>query len=71
MSSVSRGRSARGSGTWCEMFLFEGVAYDIVAAAVGALIGIAVAYVMVLVMASAFNQSRAASTSPTRSRRAP
>ena len=39
-----------------EMFLFEGVAYDIVAAAVGALVGIAVAYVMVLVMAGAFNE---------------
>ena len=39
-----------------QMFLFEGVAYDLMAAAVGALIGIAVAYVMVLVMAGAFNQ---------------
>ena len=39
-----------------QMFLFEGVAYDLLAAAVGALIGIAVAYLMVLVMASAFNQ---------------
>ena len=41
-----------------EMFLFEGVAYDIVAAAVGALVGIAVAYAMVLVMAGAFNQQQ-------------
>ena len=41
-----------------EMFLFEGVAYDIVAAAVGALLGIAVAYVMVLVMAGAFNEQQ-------------
>ena len=40
-----------------QMFLFEGVAYDVLAAAVGALLGIAVAYLMVLVMASAFNQS--------------
>ena len=39
-----------------EMFLFEGVAYDLVAAAVGALVGIAVAYAMVLVMASAFSE---------------
>ena len=39
-----------------QMFLFEGVAYDVLAAAIGALIGIAVAYLMVLVMASAFNQ---------------
>ena len=39
-----------------EMFLFEGVAYDIVAAAVGALVGIAVAYAMVLAMAGAFDQ---------------
>jgi len=39
-----------------EMFLFEGVAYDVVAAAVGALVGIALAYVMVLVMAGAFNE---------------
>ena len=36
------------------MFLFEGVAYDLLAAAVGAVIGIGVAYVMVLIMASAF-----------------
>ena len=37
-----------------QMFLFEGVAYDLLAAAVGAVIGIGVAYVMVLIMASAF-----------------
>jgi putative ABC transport system permease protein len=37
-----------------QMFLFEGVAYDILAAAVGALLGVAVAYVMVLLMAGAF-----------------
>ncbi len=36
-----------------QMFLFEGVAYDVAAAAIGALLGIAVAYVMVLVMAAA------------------
>lgn len=39
-----------------EMFLFEGVAYDIVAAAIGVLLGIGVAYVMVLVMAGAFEE---------------
>ncbi|HEX2376540.1 MAG TPA: FtsX-like permease family protein [Gaiellales bacterium] len=37
-----------------QMFLFEGVAYDLLAAAVGALVGIAVAYAMVLIMAGAF-----------------
>jgi putative ABC transport system permease protein len=37
-----------------QMFLYEGLAYDLVAAAVGALLGIAVAYGMVLAMAGAF-----------------
>jgi putative ABC transport system permease protein len=37
-----------------QMFLFEGVAYDMLAAAVGALLGIAIAYLMVLLMAGAF-----------------
>ena len=41
-------------GHLVQMFLFEGVAYDVIAAAVGVLIGVAVAYGMVLVMASAF-----------------
>jgi putative ABC transport system permease protein len=41
-------------GHLVQMFLYEGVAYDLVAAAVGAAIGAAVAYGMVLVMASAF-----------------
>jgi len=36
------------------MFVYEGVAYDLLAAAVGALVGVAVAYGMVLAMASAF-----------------
>ncbi|HEU4760035.1 MAG TPA: FtsX-like permease family protein [Dehalococcoidia bacterium] len=36
-----------------EMFLFEGIIYDVLAAAVGALLGIAVAYGMVFVMAQA------------------
>lgn len=42
-------------GHLVQMFLYEGIAYDLVAAAVGALIGIAVAYGMVVVMASAFS----------------
>ena len=42
-----------------QMFLFEGVAYDLLAAAVGALIGIGVAYVMVLIMAGAFAETSA------------
>jgi putative ABC transport system permease protein len=37
-----------------QMFVFEGVAYDLIAAAVGALVGIAVAYGMVAVMSSTF-----------------
>jgi putative ABC transport system permease protein len=37
-----------------QMFLYEGAAYDLVAALVGALIGVAVAYGMVIVLASAF-----------------
>jgi putative ABC transport system permease protein len=41
-------------GHLVQMFLFEGLAYDLVAAAVGALAGVVVAYGMVLVMASAF-----------------
>jgi putative ABC transport system permease protein len=40
-----------------QMFLFEGVAYDVLAAAAGALIGIAIAYLMVLVLAGAFDQT--------------
>ena len=38
-----------------QMFLFEGVAYSLVASSVGALLGIAVAYGMVFVMAEAFS----------------
>jgi putative ABC transport system permease protein len=37
-----------------QMFVYEGVTYDLLAAAVGALLGIAVAYGMVLIMAGAF-----------------
>jgi putative ABC transport system permease protein len=37
-----------------QMFLFEGVAYDLVAAGIGALLGLAVAFGMVLLMARAF-----------------
>jgi putative ABC transport system permease protein len=41
-------------GHLVEMFVFEGTAYDLVAAVVGALLGAVVAYGMVIVMASAF-----------------
>ncbi|HEY7398921.1 MAG TPA: ABC transporter permease, partial [Gaiellaceae bacterium] len=41
-------------GHLVQMFLYEGIAYDVVAAAVGALVGVAVAYGMVIAMASAF-----------------
>ncbi len=37
-----------------EMFLFEGTVYDLVAAALGAVLGVAVAFGMVLLMAKAF-----------------
>jgi putative ABC transport system permease protein len=42
-----------------QMFLFEGVAYDLLAAAVGAVVGIGVAYGMVLIMAGAFAETSA------------
>jgi putative ABC transport system permease protein len=41
-------------GHLVQMFTFEGAAYDLIAAAVGAILGAAVAYGMVLAMASAF-----------------
>jgi putative ABC transport system permease protein len=41
-------------GHLTEMFTFEGAAYDLVAAAVGAILGAIVAYGMVLLMARAF-----------------
>jgi putative ABC transport system permease protein len=41
-------------GHLVQMFVFEGLTYDLASAAVGALIGVAVAYGMVLAMASAF-----------------
>jgi putative ABC transport system permease protein len=41
-------------GHLIQVFLFEGVAYALFAAALGALVGVAVAYLMVLVMAGAF-----------------
>ncbi|MBD0290616.1 MAG: FtsX-like permease family protein [Thermoleophilia bacterium] len=44
-------------GHLVQTFLYEGVAYALLAAAVGALVGIAVAYVMVIVMAGAFAAS--------------
>jgi putative ABC transport system permease protein len=40
-----------------QLFLYEGLAYDLIAAAVGVLLGVAVAYGMVLAMASAFSAS--------------
>jgi putative ABC transport system permease protein len=43
-------------GHLVQMYVFEGVAYDLAAAAVGALLGIGVALAMVSVMASAFGQ---------------
>ncbi len=41
-------------GHLIQMFLYEGLAYDLLAALVGVLLGVAVAYGMVLAMASAF-----------------
>jgi putative ABC transport system permease protein len=38
-----------------QLFLYEGLAYDLIAAAVGVLLGVAVAYGMVLAMARAFS----------------
>ena len=46
-------------GHLVQMFTFEGAAYDLTAAAVGALLGALVAYGMVFVMASAFAQADA------------
>ena len=42
-------------GHLVQMFVHEGVAYDLIAAAVGALVGIGIAYLMVLAIASAFS----------------
>ena len=42
-------------GHLVQMFTFEGAAYDVISAAVGALLGAAVAYGMVLIIASAFS----------------
>jgi len=44
-------------GHLVQMFLYEGIAYDLIAAAVGALIGVVVAYGMVLLMAGAFSST--------------
>jgi putative ABC transport system permease protein len=41
-------------GHLVQMFVYEGAAYDLIAAAIGVLIGAAVAYAMVFVMARAF-----------------
>ena len=67
-------------GHLVQMFTFEGAAYDLIAAAVGALLGRAIAYGMVLAIASAFGaptrtrlpdrvrrHAGAASSSPSRS----
>ena len=42
-------------GHLVQMFTFEGAAYDLISAAVGALLGAAIAYGMVLIIASAFS----------------
>jgi putative ABC transport system permease protein len=42
-------------GHLTQMYLYEGMAYDLVAAAVGALLGVVVAFTMVLVIASALD----------------
>ncbi|MGH3083666.1 MAG: ABC transporter permease [Gaiellaceae bacterium] len=42
-------------GHLIQMYIYEGIAYDLMAAAVGALIGVAVAFGMVLVIASALD----------------
>ncbi|HXV04938.1 MAG TPA: FtsX-like permease family protein [Solirubrobacterales bacterium] len=53
---ISRAVGTR-RGHLVQMFVFEGVAYDLGAAAVGAALGVAVAYGMVTVMANAFSAS--------------
>jgi putative ABC transport system permease protein len=45
-----------------QIFLYEGVAYDLIAAMVGALLGIGVAFLMVLAMASAFSTQDSSAT---------
>ena len=45
-----------------QIFLYEGVAYDLIAAMVGALIGVGVAFLMVLAMASAFSTQDSSAT---------
>jgi putative ABC transport system permease protein len=53
---ISRAIGTR-RGHLVQMFTFEGASYDLAAAAVGAILGAAVAYVMVLGIASAFGAS--------------
>ncbi len=53
---ISRAVGTR-RGHLVQMFVFEGVAYDLGAAAVGTALGVAVAYGMVAVMANAFSAS--------------
>lgn len=45
-----------------QIFLFEGIAYDLIAAMVGALLGIGVAFLMVLAMSSAFSAQDSSAT---------
>ena len=45
-----------------QIFLYEGVAYDLIAALVGAVIGLGVAFVMVLAMSSAFSTQDSSAT---------
>jgi putative ABC transport system permease protein len=45
-----------------QIFLYEGIAYDLIAAMVGALIGVGVAFLMVLAMSSAFSTPESSTT---------
>jgi putative ABC transport system permease protein len=45
-----------------QMFLYEGIAYDLIAAMVGALLGIGVAFLMVLAISSAFSTQDSSAT---------
>ena len=56
-------------GHLVQMFMFEGVAYDLAAAVVGAALGALVALGMVIVMASAFARRRRGRGPPDRVRR--
>jgi putative ABC transport system permease protein len=45
-----------------QIFLYEGIAYDLIAAMIGALLGIGIAFLMVLAMASAFSAQDSSAT---------